>query len=688
MQKPTLLTDALAYSQQYNLSVLPTTIKSKLPTIDSWAPLQKQIATELQIKKMFSNNGAGIAAIGGEVSGNLEAIDHDHNAEFYQAWKALVDQDCPGLVDRLILVKTQNNGLHNIYRCTEPVEENLKLAKKMIEVAGEGEHRYNHKKYKAKQIDGGWYIMPDIIETRGEGGYVLIPPTPGYVIKRGSFDDIPVITAGERAGLINCARCLNEFFDTSNAIRAPRKTKGDGTRPGDDFNQKHTVIDLIEPEGWQYTREGRKGPQYRRPGKDRGHSATVLEDGKLFHVFTDSDGIFKANQTYDAFACYALINHNGNFSEAARALKKQGYGSQTELATDTPQPSEIKIISLSDIEAKEFEDKPLIDEFLDEREGLGIIASGGLGKSLMVSQIALSCAVAKELFDLFEIREPFNTLIVQSENTMKATNKRVRGLLEAEPELKAGASRVFMASVNNDVRLTGALTNTDFQKKLVDLCGEAGARILALDPLISYHTEDENDNAAMRKALDCLTAVMDTAKVAAIVTHHAGKSKTAKMGRGASAIFDWAANWLVLEKLEGSQDTICVKHEKARNFELKPPFYLKRANFGFRRADWVFGNRENIKKAIATLQKMGGEAESKLAFARAFTQDHNLSTTTARNAIDAGHKSGVFRLWPGKGQATSYEFNTENIEKGYLNDVIEAAKMVFDKQGCKGVQEM
>jgi hypothetical protein len=661
MQKPTLLTDALAYSQQFNLSVLPTEIKSKRPTVKSWSPFQKKIATELQIKKMFSRNGrGGIAGIGGAVSGNLECIDFDEKAASFDAWRSIVEKDEPELIKKLVIQKTQNGGIHVIYRCESAIPGASKLAKSSDEKI--------------------------LIETRGEGNYFLMAPTPGYELLQGDFSNIPVITKEQRDSLNRVARLLNEWIDPAVIYNGPPKGRTNGLRPGDVYNERQSISELIEAAGWIKIKSDGRGDLYRRPGKNNSYSARIFDD-RILYNFSSNATPFEPDKAYTPFSVYTFLNHDGDFSAAAKELRRQGYGDQTETPAESPQPSEIKIISLSDIEAKEFEDKPLIDEFLDEREGLGIIAPGGLGKSLMANEIALSCAVAKELFDLFEIREPFNTLIVQSENTMKATNLRLRGLLAAKPELKAGAGKVFMASVNNDVRLTGALTNNDFQKKLVDLCHAAEARVLALDPLISYHDADENDNSQMRKALDCLTAVMDAAKVATIITHHTGKSKTAKSGRGASAIFDWLANLLVLEKVEGSQDTILVKHEKARNFALKPPFYLKRVNFGFYRTDWIVGNRENIKKAIATLQRLDGVAESKMAFVRAFVDDHNLKSTTARNAIDAAHKSGVFKLRAGKGQATCYEFNTENIEKGYLNDVIEAAKSVFDGQGCRGVQE-
>lgn len=111
---------------------------------------------------------------------------------------------------------------------------------------------------------------------------------------------------------------------------------------------------------------------------------------------------------------------------------------------------------------------------------------------------------------------------------------------------------------------------------MIQLIQITQADILILDPLISYVTGDENDNAEMRRSLDCLTDIQDRTGTASIVVHHLGKAAASGKfndvfsGRGASAIGDWAANILTFkkEKQEGSEMTIEVLHHKARNFEL------------------------------------------------------------------------------------------------------------------------
>ncbi len=51
---------------------------------------------------------------------------------------------------------------------------------------------------------------------------------------------------------------------------------------------------------------------------------------QLLHVFSSNAAPFEPSQTYTPFAVYALLEHGGNFTEAAKSLARQGYGDQTQ----------------------------------------------------------------------------------------------------------------------------------------------------------------------------------------------------------------------------------------------------------------------------------------------------------------------------------------------------------------------
>ncbi|HZN68332.1 MAG TPA: hypothetical protein VFB66_23805 [Tepidisphaeraceae bacterium] len=101
-------------------------------------------------------------------------------------------------------------------------------------------------------------------------------------------------------------------------------------RPGDDYNAKATVEDvvgLLEDHGAEVVGE-RGGLTYlRRPGKERDQSGSVGYKGtNLFYCFSSEWPPFEENKGYKPFAVYALLEHDGDFAAAAEALRERGFG--------------------------------------------------------------------------------------------------------------------------------------------------------------------------------------------------------------------------------------------------------------------------------------------------------------------------------------------------------------------------
>jgi putative DNA primase/helicase len=100
--------------------------------------------------------------------------------------------------------------------------------------------------------------------------------------------------------------------------------------PGDDFNVRAKWEDILAKHGWTYAGEYGEETRWCRPGKDFGISATTNHQGSdLLHVFTSSAPPFEPGSTYSKFSAYTLLNHGGDFKEAARDLREQGYGKKT-----------------------------------------------------------------------------------------------------------------------------------------------------------------------------------------------------------------------------------------------------------------------------------------------------------------------------------------------------------------------
>jgi hypothetical protein len=107
----------------------------------------------------------------------------------------------------------------------------------------------------------------------------------------------------------------------------PPIVDGQGGRPGDDFNRRATWGAILTPHGWRLLYERGSEAYWRRPGKDRGLSATTGYAGaRLLYVFSSSAAPFAPATWYTPFSALALLEHNADFTEAARALALRGYG--------------------------------------------------------------------------------------------------------------------------------------------------------------------------------------------------------------------------------------------------------------------------------------------------------------------------------------------------------------------------
>lgn len=292
------------------LSVLPARLDRKCPAVPRWKPYQARLPAQAEVDAWFANRQDALCIVTGTVSGDAEAIDFDAGGALFSAWSELVQDQAPGLFDRLVIERTQSDGIHVWYRCAEAVCGNLKLAQRL-------------------GPDGRPQAL---IETRGEGGLVLCAPSPGYRLMQGALTDLPVLTAAERDILLSAAWSLNEYVPEvvdgpKNANVAADVAAGPGSpttvRPGDDFGARGDIREILTAHGWTLAKSG-DNEYWRRPGKTAGWSATLKD--RVFYVFSSNAAPFEPNKAYSPFAVYTWLEHNGDFTAAAAKLRDLGYG--------------------------------------------------------------------------------------------------------------------------------------------------------------------------------------------------------------------------------------------------------------------------------------------------------------------------------------------------------------------------
>lgn len=174
-------------------------------------------------RRLFKNNERrGI--ICGKISDGLEVLDFDnHNGKgalidpFIDALNALTE-DAGSIIERLAVESTPSGGYHLYYRCKTPGKNQVL----------------------AKDESGG-----ATIETRGEGGFIVCAPSPGYCLDRDyrTHETADLITDEERALLFKAAASLNRFNKgAKKGTRAP-ETRSLATLPaGEDKDSPSEIL--------------------------------------------------------------------------------------------------------------------------------------------------------------------------------------------------------------------------------------------------------------------------------------------------------------------------------------------------------------------------------------------------------------------------------------------------------------
>lgn len=317
-----------------HISIIPITPASergsKRPAVP-WKTYQTQRATREDAYKWFAQNPHGLAAVCGEISGGLIMIELEGRAaEKLPQLRETAENHSPETAELFHKLTTgwaeisPSGGFHFYARTPENTHGNRKLA---------------------RTKDG---IV--LAETRENGGYTVIAPTGGeyhetgraWTRLAGGPTTLPTFTLTQLETLLDVFRTLDEApaaptltssrthapAAAATATPAPQATREAGAlTPGDEYEQKTSWEDILTPHGWTISSRDATTTYWTRPGKNIGVSATTgrAQDRDRLYVFSSST-IFAPETPYTKFGAYALLNHGGDLSAAARTLAREGYG--------------------------------------------------------------------------------------------------------------------------------------------------------------------------------------------------------------------------------------------------------------------------------------------------------------------------------------------------------------------------
>lgn len=591
-----ILTAALRFATQEIVAVPVASDGSKRPGLSSWKEFQYRKPTTEETLAWFSNPDIqGLGVICGKISGNLEMLEFESRAVskgIHKEARLAVEKAGLGYLWQLLvdgyMESTPSGGFHFLYRISNAdVPGNEKIA----QMAGD---------------DGGC-----LIETRGEGGFTITAPSGGtahpnggnWDLGSGSIETIPTITMQERKELFTILATFDEMPKPEITKQELTKREFNPALPGDDYNQRMTWKEILEPLGWKIVFTQGEKTLWRRPNKNEGISASTNHGGyDTFYVFSTST-TFEAGKSYSKFAVYAHINHKDNFKQAAEALRFKGYGGPAavpvELNTYTYSPETGEIIEStapagSDGGAEYLLQKEIAlarakreaKRLLDQEEAASNYHQPTYVKTL-TDELKLPIEEVKwTIKDVFPTGA--NVTLTAQYKAGKTTliNSLARSLADgtqflnyfAQPEHK-GRIVIFNYEVSenqyrrwmNDVAIENSdkITLVHLRGKrlplivqrvedlVVSILKDLDAQTWILDPFARAFTGcgDENSNSDVGVFLDTLDVIKERSGVSNLVLPiHTGRAQEngVDRARGATRLDDWAdVRWLLKKTQDG-----------------------------------------------------------------------------------------------------------------------------------------
>ena len=543
------------------LSVLPAVREKKCPAVGKWKVWQERLPTDVEVRAWFANRHDAICLICGKISGNLEILDFDNHGELFPKWKELIPQE---LFEKLVIEQTPSGGFHAAYRCSDEICGNLKLA--------QGER------------DGK---LVTLIETRGNGGLFLCYPTDGYTLKQAAFTSLQILSSEERKQLFDAAYSLNEKTQ-GEAKEPPDITDSDlfEERPGDDFNERGDIRDLLICHGWTPVRVDDGNEYFRRPNKSGTGWSASLKD-RVFYVFTSNAYPFEPNKAYSPFNVYTLLEHHGDYTAAANTLLQYGYGkaretplvnlspflSQVSSAAPLP-PQQSSIRSLDELMTEFPEMKPvLIHGLLRIGETMNIIAPPKTGKSWLVTDLAAAVATGSPWFGY--PCEQGKVLIIDNELHPETSANRIPKVINARNYPMSIVQRnLFVENQRGFLR-----SIYDLKSRLAEI-KEHGFKLIIIDAFYRAMPAgmEENDNAKMAEIYNRLDSYAAELNCAFVLIHHTSKGNQANksvtdVGAGAGSQSRAADAHIILRR--HTEENAVVMDAVVRSFPPVMPIGLR-----------------------------------------------------------------------------------------------------------------
>jgi len=432
------------------------------------------------------------------------------------------------------------------------------------------------------------------VDVRGNGGYIIAPPSPGYLV------DEAIEPAPAPAWLL-------DLIDPPKAPEAPRpapapRQSGDGTRYGLTALDNECQAILSAP-------DGAKHDTLNRAAFSIGGlvAAGELIEGPAFAALTSAlagirhrcDDFRAAEKTLrDAFRA-GMAKPRETPPRLIRRIVEEYTPTRPEPpplteapehwgAEPDPEPDLIQVERIAPsagksplwVDRAEFNVAAIprrpwaVPGYLMRGSVTVLSGQGAGGKSSLVVRWTINAATGQAIGQ-FIPSAPLKVVNYNTEDDRDEQQRRYSAALKAsghDPDVMQDIIRCGPEDVGTLFerdQATGRITPTAAMAQLEELCVSIAADVLFCDPLAELHNAEENDNTAMRAVVAAFRSLAKRLKIAVVILHHdrKGNSSPGDMDRvrGASAISGAVRVMLTLTTMtEEEADKLGINPEERR----------------------------------------------------------------------------------------------------------------------------
>lgn len=271
----------------------------------------------------------------------------------FNKWAELVNNHDPDLYSRLVIDKTNNAGYHVFFYSEHSLSNANATPLAFRELTEQEKNNIrqdrNIKEGQKETIIAKGKMLAEVLQA---GHLCTIYPYPGYGhqhqdenkrrLFQGKFSQVPKLTQEELTILTDAARLLGtyelpvkELPQPTTQQKPPKQQtltkEWEGKSTPDDYEERHTVMEVLESNGWTLIKDGKTRKLYRRPGatnQAKHDGAAELKNGVwLFTNYSTSETI---EGKYGAFRLYVYFKYGGTakdqINQACKDLYALGYG--------------------------------------------------------------------------------------------------------------------------------------------------------------------------------------------------------------------------------------------------------------------------------------------------------------------------------------------------------------------------